>query len=121
MACTPSARRPLSAVSCSAMDPQLKYYAKGTQPDRDIGALFEPDSRTFDYVDWIARLTSHIPDKDCQMIHYFAAYSNAHRGKEAKAESAPHPDGCAFLSRYAKSTPFSANAVRSVFCHRCAP
>ena len=27
------------------------------------------------------------------MIHYFAAYSNAHRGKEAKAESAPHPDG----------------------------
>ncbi len=45
------------------------------QPDRDIGALFEPDSRTFDYVEWIARPTSHMPDKGCQMIHYFAAYS----------------------------------------------
>lgn len=71
-------------------EPRLRYYAKGTRPDRDIGALFEPESRTFDYLDWIARLTSHIPEKGCQMTHYFAAYSNAHRGKEAKRESMPH-------------------------------
>ena len=51
-------------------EPQLRYYAKGTQPERDIGALFEPESRTFDYLDWIARLTSHIPDRGCQMTHY---------------------------------------------------
>ncbi len=42
---------------------KLKYYAKGTQPDRDIGGLFEPESRSFDYFEWIARLTSHIPEK----------------------------------------------------------
>ena len=72
--------------------PQLKYYAKGTQPDRDIGSLFEPESRTFDYLDWIARLTSHIPDKGCQLVHYFGKYSNAHRGKEAHGGSKPHPD-----------------------------
>lgn len=69
-------------------EPKLRYYAKGTQPDRDIGGLFGPESRTFDYLDWIARFTSHIPDRGCQMAHYFGAYSSAHRGKEAREKSA---------------------------------
>ena len=71
--------------------PGLKYFAKGTQPDRDVGGLFEPPSRTFDYLDWIACLTSHIPEQNTQLVHYSGAYANAHRGKEAKGASAP-PD-----------------------------
>ncbi len=71
---------------------QLKYFAKGTQPDLDIGGLFEPFSRSFDYLDWIARLTSHVPDKGMQLTHYFGAYANAHRGKEAKSGSTSHAD-----------------------------
>ena len=71
--------------------PRVKYFAKGTQPDRDIGGLFEPPSRTFDYLDWIARLTSHIPEHNTQLVHYYGAYANAHRGKEARPQSRP-PD-----------------------------
>jgi len=51
----------------------VKYFAKGTQPDRDTGGLFEPFSRSFDYLDWIARLTSHVPEKGMQLTHYNVA------------------------------------------------
>ncbi len=47
-------------------------------------ALFEPPSERFDYLEWIARLTQHIPDKGMQMVHYMGAYSNAHRAKMRK-------------------------------------
>ena len=39
-----------------------------------------------DYVEFIARVTSHIPDKGQVMVRYYGLYSNAHRGKKRKAE-----------------------------------
>jgi hypothetical protein len=45
-----------------------------------------------DYLDFIAHITTHIPDKGQVMIRYYGLYSNAHRGKERKrrqARSAP--------------------------------
>lgn len=45
-----------------------------------------------DYLEFIARLTSHIPDKGQVMIRYYGLYSNAHRGKmkkEGKHDSHP--------------------------------
>ncbi len=45
-----------------------------------------------DYLEFIARVTSHIPDKGQVMIRYYGLYSNAHRGKKRKAEVDPsHP------------------------------
>jgi len=45
-----------------------------------------------DYLEFIARVTSHIPDKDQVMVRYYGLYSNAHRGKIRKAGSAlSHP------------------------------
>jgi len=38
-----------------------------------------------DYLEFIARVTSHIPDKGQVMIRYYGLYSNAHRGKVRKA------------------------------------
>jgi hypothetical protein len=38
-----------------------------------------------DYLDFIARVTSHIPDKGQVMIRYYGLYANAHRGKMRKA------------------------------------
>jgi hypothetical protein len=38
-----------------------------------------------DYLEFIARVTSHIPDKGQVMIRYYGLYSNAHRGKMRKA------------------------------------
>jgi hypothetical protein len=41
-----------------------------------------------DYLDFIARLTAHIPDKGQVMIRYYGLYSNAHRGMERKRGAA---------------------------------
>jgi len=37
-----------------------------------------------DYLEVIARVTSHIPDKGQVMIRYYGLYINAHRGKVKK-------------------------------------
>jgi hypothetical protein len=42
---------------------------------------------SLDYLEFIARVTSHIPDKGQVTIRYYGLYSNAHRGKMRKAES----------------------------------
>lgn len=45
-----------------------------------------------DYLEFIARVTSHIPDKGQVMIRYYGLYANAHRGKERKTGKDPsHP------------------------------
>jgi len=45
-----------------------------------------------DYLEFIARVTSHIPDKNQVMVRYYGLYSNAHRGKVRKAGADPsHP------------------------------
>jgi hypothetical protein len=42
------------------------------------------DSEHIDYLEFIARVTSHIPDKGQVMIRYYGLYANAHRGKMRK-------------------------------------
>lgn len=44
-----------------------------------------------DYLEFIARVTFHIPDKGQVMIRYYGLYSNAHRGKRRKAKEAENP------------------------------
>jgi hypothetical protein len=39
-----------------------------------------------DYLEFIARVVSHIPDKGQVTIRYFGLYANAHRGKVRKSE-----------------------------------
>ena len=39
-----------------------------------------------DYLEFVARVTSHIPDKGQVMIRYYGLYSNAYRGKRRKAK-----------------------------------
>ena len=47
------------------------------------------DSEHIDYLEFIARVTSHIPDKGQVMIRYYGLYANAHRGKINKAGVSP--------------------------------
>jgi hypothetical protein len=49
------------------------------------------EQETMDYLEFIARVTSHIPDKGQVMVRYFGPYSNAHRGKVRKAGLAAFP------------------------------
>jgi hypothetical protein len=43
-----------------------------------------------DYLEFIARVTSHIPDKGQVTIRYFGLYANAHWGKVRKLEEVAH-------------------------------
>jgi hypothetical protein len=44
-----------------------------------------------DYLDFIARVTSHIPDKGQVTVRYLGLYANAHRGKVRKGQPGKHP------------------------------
>jgi hypothetical protein len=44
-----------------------------------------------DYLEFIARVTSHIPDKGQVTVRYYGLYANAHRGKVKKASLAAFP------------------------------
>ena len=43
-------------------------------------------SKTFDGLDWLAQLTTHIPDKNEQMVRYYGYYSNKSRGMRKGAD-----------------------------------
>ena len=42
-------------------------------PDHGEG-MASSGHRDYDYLEWIARLTSHIPDRGTQLVHYYGAY-----------------------------------------------
>ena len=57
-----------------------------------VGYRYGPDHRdleVMDYLEFIARVTSHIPDKGQVMVRYYGLYANAHRGKVRKAGQSP--------------------------------
>lgn len=43
------------------------------------------EQEAMDYLEFTARVTSHIPDKGQVMVRYYGLYANAHRGKVRKA------------------------------------
>ena len=47
------------------------------------------DVEAMDYLEFIARVTSHIPDKGQVTVRYYGLYANAHRGKVKKASLGP--------------------------------
>ena len=49
----------------------LKYLAKGSIPNDRCDSLFEPAGQIFDYLEWIAKVTTHIPEKGAQLVHYY--------------------------------------------------
>jgi hypothetical protein len=46
------------------------------------------EKERMDYLEFIARVTSHIPDKGQVTVRYYGLYANAHRGKVRKSEEA---------------------------------
>jgi len=44
------------------------------------------ETECIDYLEFIARVTSHIPEKGQVMLRYYGIYANAHRGKRTKRE-----------------------------------
>jgi len=44
-------------------------------------------------LEFIARMTFHIPDKGQIMVRYYGRFANSHRGKVKKASLVPLPSG----------------------------
>ena len=40
--------------------------------------------KSFDALEWLAAMCSHVPDKGDQMVRYYGYYSNVSRGKRKK-------------------------------------
>ena len=58
------------------------------EPEGKVGYRYGENGagqETMDYLEFIARVTSHIPDKGQVMVRYYGLYANAHRGKVKKA------------------------------------
>lgn len=70
----------LERLSFSEKEGQVIYrYGKDAQ-----------EMERMDYLEFIARVTSHIPDKGQVTIRYSGLYANAHRGKVRKSEAGVH-------------------------------
>jgi hypothetical protein len=59
------------------------------EPEGKIGYRHGDELGRMDYLEFIARVTSHIPDKGQVMVRYYGLYANAHRGKVRKADRVP--------------------------------
>jgi hypothetical protein len=74
--------RPVLALErLSFLEPEGKVGYRYGQDAADLEAM--------DYLEFIARVTSHIPDKGQVMVRYYGLYANAHRGKVRKAGRNP--------------------------------
>jgi hypothetical protein len=49
------------------------------------------ETETMDYLEFIARVTSHIPARGQVTVRYYGLYANAHRGKVRKASLMAFP------------------------------
>jgi Putative transposase len=51
----------------------------------------DKETERLDFLEFIARTTSHIPDKGQVTVRYYGLYANAHRGKVKKTGLAAAP------------------------------
>ena len=89
--------RPLLSLERLSLDEREEKvcYRYGEKPE---------EVERMDYLEFIARVTSHIPDKGQVTVRYYGLYGDAHRGKVRKA----HPDTSIPLSslrRRARESP----------------
>jgi hypothetical protein len=68
-----------------------------------------------DYLDFIARVTTHIPNKGQVMIRYYAIYSNAHRGKEKKRGGAASVMPCLPPPPPRQASPGWRELIRNIY------
>ena len=74
----------------------------------------DADRVEMDSLDFIARVTAHIPDKGQVMIRYYALYSNAHRGLMKKRGEAAAVMPCLEPPSPGKASPGWRELIRKV-------
>jgi hypothetical protein len=73
--------RPLLSLERLSLDEQEARVGYRYGKDRE-------EAERMDYLEFIARVTSHIPDKGQVTVRYYGLYANAHRGKVKKIHQA---------------------------------
>ena len=67
----------------------MTYIAADDSADGAAKVLYESKdwkvTKTFNALDWLAQLTTHIPNRGEQMVRYYGYYSNKSRGLRKKA------------------------------------
>jgi len=72
----------------------LTEYESRFEPEGKVGYRHGRNGselERMDYLEFIARVVSHIPNKGQVMVRYYGLYANAHRGKVRKASPASSP------------------------------
>lgn len=68
---------------------RMTYIAADDSADGVAKVFYESKdgkaTKTFDALDWLAQLTTHIPNRGEQMVRYYGYYSNKSRGLRKKA------------------------------------
>lgn len=59
------------------------------EPDGKVCYRHGRELERMDYLEFVARVVSHIPEKGQVMVRYYGLYANAHRGKIRKAGRIP--------------------------------
>jgi len=54
--------------------------------------------KTFDALEWLAVMTSHVPNKGEQMVRYYGYYSNVSRGRRKGRGQEPRSSAAGFLT-----------------------
>jgi hypothetical protein len=111
-------RRPLLSLerlSLNEREGQVCYqYGKTPQ-----------EMERMDYLEFIARVVSHIPDKGQVTVRYYGLYANAHRGKVKKASLVPVAPGMIEEEPRRLSSKGWAEMIRKVYevdpmlCPKC--
>ena len=78
-------------IRASFSQERMTYIAAGESANGVAKVIYESKdgktSKTFDALDWLAQLTSHIPNRGEQMVRYYEFYSNRSRGLRKKAST----------------------------------
>ncbi len=76
-------------IRASFSQERMTYIAAQDSLDGIAKVIYESKdgktSKTFEALDWLAQLVTHIPNKGEQMVRYYGFYSNKSRGLRKKA------------------------------------
>ena len=112
-------RAPLSLQKLVYLDGQ-KAVLYRSRMNPSLGRNFE----AMDPLEWLARLTDHVPDPGRHRTHFYAHYANRVRGERPDEEAARHGDDSELPTRR-RCSPSWARLIAKVFqadplvCRRC--
>jgi hypothetical protein len=103
-------------IRASFSQERMTYIAANDSSDGVSKVIYQSkdgtSKKTFDALDWLAQLVTHIPNKSEQMVRYYGFYSNKSRGLRKKAST--DDDVPALIESGASSKEFRKNWVRLI-------